>query len=173
MENVKELVNEIRVNLSQKSSSQKDEVRVMRAMLNDKEYEVGVYGKDGLEGNLCPAQEARTLISSVMTTAAKIPSAEATTLADNYEFKKSDAENMINISKEFVNTYLDTGRKLPFGGREQSDISIIQKQVEECTKTYPTKLGVDEAGKTIWGTAETSVKAHKSVSVKAPAPSWL
>ena len=52
MENVRNLVNEIRTGLTQKSSSQKDEVRVMKAMLNDRDYVVDVYNntiinKDG------------------------------------------------------------------------------------------------------------------------------
>ena len=41
-----ELVRDIRENLSQASSSQKDEVRVMEAMLNDKDYKVGEYTKE-------------------------------------------------------------------------------------------------------------------------------
>ena len=62
MENVKELVSGIRAGLSQKSASQKDELRVMKAMLNDRDYEVTVYG--GAENEtFCPAREAREMIS--------------------------------------------------------------------------------------------------------------
>ena len=47
---VTELVNDIKSNLSQKSASRKDEIKVMQAMLNDTSYEVNIYGKDGAEG---------------------------------------------------------------------------------------------------------------------------
>ena len=42
MENVNELIKEIRTNVekTRKSASSQDEVKVMRAMLNDKEYKV-------------------------------------------------------------------------------------------------------------------------------------
>ena len=38
--NVKELIKDIHDNLKQKSASRRDEVTVMRAMLNDKSYKV-------------------------------------------------------------------------------------------------------------------------------------
>ena len=47
-ESVKDLVKEIKTGLSQTSSSRKDEIRVMKAMLNDPSYEVDEYGKDGV-----------------------------------------------------------------------------------------------------------------------------
>jgi hypothetical protein len=173
MENVKELVKEIKTNLSQKSSSQKDEVKVMKAMLNDREYKVGVYGKDGLEGTLCPAAEAREMVASVISSAAKIPAAEAQKLADDHEFKKSEAVNMINVSKEFVNTYLGTGRKLPLGGRETSDVSLIEKEVKESTRTYPSKVGVNEDGSARYENVPTSIKPHTSVRVISSCPDWV
>ena len=173
MENVRELVKEIRDNLSQKSSSQKDEARVMKAMLNDREYEVGIYGKEGKEGTINPAKEARAMIASVMTSAAKIPVAEAEKLAEAHEFKKSEAANMINISKEFVNTYLETDRKLPLGGRETSDVSLIRKEVKESTRTYPSKVGVNEDGTPRYEHVPVKVKAHNSVKVVAPCPEWV
>ena len=43
MENVKEVIDDIKNNLTQRSSSRKDEVSVMKAMLNDPEYTVDVY----------------------------------------------------------------------------------------------------------------------------------
>jgi hypothetical protein len=173
MEKVRELVVNIRTNLSQKSSSQKDEVVVMKAMLNDRDFEVNVYGKDGVEGTYRPAQDARVMISSIITSAAKIPSAEAERLANEHEFNKKEASSMENISKEFVNTYLETGRKLPFGGREKSDISLTQKPVEEYSRLYPKKIGVNEDGSAITEMVPTTIKAHDSVKVSASCPSWV
>ena len=171
MENVKDLLCEIREGLTQKvSASQKDEVRVMKAMLNDRDYRVGVYSNSGLEGEICPSKEAREMIASAISGAAKIPQAEAEKLAEDYDFKKSEAINMINISKEFVNTYLETGRKLPLGGREKSNVSLIKKDIPNKTTTYPKKVGVDESGKPLYKTETTEIKAHSTVKASGSCP---
>lgn len=173
MENVKSLIQEINQGLSQKSSSQKDELRVMRAMLNDREYEVSVYGKEGVEGTFCPAVEARNMIASVISSTTKIPAIEAEKLADSHEFKKNEAASMIGISKEFVNTYLQTGRKLPLGGRETSDVALLQKNVNDAVKYYPKRVGVNEDGTPIREQAPVNVKAHTSVRVLGGCPEWV
>ena len=173
MENLKELINEIRTNLSQTSSSSKDEVRVMKAMLNDREYTVDVYGKDGVEDTYCPATDARQMMANIVSSAAKIPQPEAEKLMEGYEFKKADATTMIGISKEFVNTFLQTGRKLPLGGREKSNVSFSIKEVEAATRSYPKKVGVNADGTPRYEKAETQVGAHQSVKVHAPCPSWV
>ena len=173
METVKGLLNEIKSNLSQTASSSKDEVKVMKAMLNDKEYKVDIYGKNGKEGEYCPAEDARKMVASVMSSSAKIPQSEAEKLMENYEFKKSEATSMINISKEFVNTFIKTGRKLPLGAREKSNVSLSLKEVEESTRTYPKKVGVNADGTDRYEKAETKISAHESVKVHAPCPSWV
>ena len=48
-------------------------------------------------------------------------------LMDNYEFKNQEANAMIGLSKEFINTYLNTGRKLPLGGID-AEIERINKK---------------------------------------------
>ena len=102
MESVKKLVKDIKSNLSQTSASQKDEVLVMKTMLNDTKYEVDVYGTKGKEGTYNPAKDARALVSDILASTARIPTKEAQYIADNYEFTKKDAEHMIGISKELV-----------------------------------------------------------------------
>lgn len=172
-EKVKDLVNEIKTNLSQTSSSHKDEVRVMRAMLNDESFEVGLYSKDGQVGTYNPCSDFRDMCANVVSGVAKIPVAEAQTLAANYEAKRSDAETMVNISKEFVNTFIQTGRKLPLGGRETSDVALSLKQVPETTRSYPKKVGVNDDGSDRYSKAPTKVGAHDSIRVHAPCPSWI
>lgn len=172
-ENVKELVKEIKTNLSQVNSSQKDEIKVMKAMLNDPDYKVGVYGKTGLEGEYCPREDAITMVTSILRNGASMSSAEAEVIAKDYEFSKNEATAMVGINKEFINTYLQTGRKLPFGGRENFDISISGKEVKASTKTYPAKMGFDENGEAIWGKGEKKIKAHMSAKVHASCPPWV
>lgn len=173
MEKVKELQKEIKTNLSQISASQKDENRIMRAMLNDMDYVVDVYGKEGKIGTYCPAEDARAMAASIISNTAKIPTAEARELANNHKFSKAEADSMIGISKEFINTFLETGRKLPLGGRENSNVSLSIKRVKDAVKPYNKISGVDDSGKTIYEKASTFVPAHNSVKVHASCPSWL
>lgn len=173
MEKVMELVSEIRQNITQVSPSQKDEVRVMRAMLNDREYKVDLYSKDGVVGQYCPAEDVRGMLTNVISSAAKIPQQEAEKLASVYEFKKSDAVTMIDLSKEFINTYVQTGRKLPLGARETSNVSLSRKHVDAGKRPFPKKIGVNADGTGRYDRGEAQVNAYDSVKVHAPCPEWV
>lgn len=173
MENVRDLIKDIKDNLSQVNSSQKDEIRVMKAMLNDPDYKVGIYGKNGLETTYCPREDAVSIVTSILHNSVAMPNAEAEAIANKYEFSRSEATALVGINKEFINTYLQTGRKLPFGGRERSDISISGKEIKDSIKTYPEKKGFDENGEPIWGKAEKEIKAHLSAKVHASCPVWV
>ena len=170
---VEKMVKEIRDNLSQVSSSQKDEVMVMQAMLNDPTYKVGVYKKNGLDHTYCPAEEAREMVGRIIASTTKVGSQEAKVLGENYQFTKADASAMIGISKEFVNTYLQTGRKLPMGGRENSDSSLELKTVEAKKSGFPKKMGVGADGKPIYKIEQTEVPAHTGIKSSSPCPSWI
>ena len=167
------LVNEIKQNLSQVSSSNKDETRVMQAMLNDKEYEVGVYGANGLKETYNPAKDFRGMLAGIVANTTKISKEESAGLVDAYEVTKSEATTMVNVSKEFVNTYLMTGRKLPFGGRERSNIALCGKDVKETIKTYPKKVGVNEDGTGRYESGERTVPAHMTAKVFGSCPDWV
>ena len=103
----------------------------------------------------------------------QISKAEADDLAANYEFKKSDAESLVGISKEFINTYLTTGRKLSLGGREKSNISLTEKKIEETIRMYPKKVGVNSDGSDRYEKVQTKVPAYNSIKVIAPCPKWV
>jgi len=173
MENTKDLIKEIKSNLSQVSASQKDEVRIMKAMLNDKEYEVEIYGAEGVVDTYSPYKDSREMISNVLVNTTKITKDEADKLAEEYEFKKSDSETMVRISKEFTNTYLQTGRKLPLGGRERSNISLSLKEVKETTRMYPKKVGVNSDGSDRYEKVQTKVPSYEAIKVIAPCPKWV
>ena len=56
---LEELVNEIKKSTSQVAINKVDEVRVMKSMLNDPDYSIGVYDKTvGYVGQKCPHDEA-------------------------------------------------------------------------------------------------------------------
>lgn len=170
---VQNLVKEIKDNLSQVSSSVKDETRVMQAMLNDTEYEVGVYAATGLKETYNPAKDFRSMLTSVISGTTRISKDEASSLVNDYEISKSEAASMVNVSKEFINTYLNTGRKLPLGGREKSNISLSIKEMKPTVKTYPKKVGINEDGTDRYETAERKVPAHVSVKAYASCPEWV
>ena len=172
-ESVKTLVNEIKASLSQISSSHKDEIRVMKAMLNDPTFEVDEYGKDGVIGTYNPCKDFRSMCTSIISSTTKIPQAEAANMMEGYEVKKSEADTMVRVSKEFTNTFLHTGRKLPMGAREKSDVCLSLKEVAPSTRLYPQKVGVDENGAPVYSKAPTTVPAHEAYRVHAPCPSWV
>ena len=171
---VEELIKEINETRTQTSASAKDETRVMRTMLNDPTFKVNVYGKSGVEGVYCPYEESRTMIGNIIRDTTKISGKEAMELSQSYEFGKQESNIMIGISKEFINTYLETGRKLPLGGRATSNVKLIIKHEEEKTKRYPKKVGVNEDGTVRYDqNATTVIPAHDTIRVQGSCPSWL
>lgn len=163
---VKEMVSTIKKELNQASASSKDEVNVMMAMMNDKTYMVDELGADGkVVSTYCPAEVAQDLAANIIKGATKVSNAEAEELAKNHQFTKKEATAMVTISKEFVNTYLDTGRKLKFGNREGKSMELTQKDKKASTCTFPKRVGYAEDGKAIYQLAETNIPAYKEVKV--------
>lgn len=165
MESAKKVIAEVTANVSQKSASRKDEVTVMKAVLNDPDYGVDVYAKGGVQGQYYPSRDLRGMVAGIVSATTKIPTKEAAELVNSYEFTKSDANTMIDFSKEFINTYLHTGRKLPLGGRATSNIELMWKEIEDRTTGIPSK---DNASR-----KETFVPAHGGIKASNPCPSWV
>ena len=83
------------------TKSQKDEMAVMTAMLNDCTYQVGVYDNSGYQGLYCPAQSFRSIISNSMANMTGMSRIETDGLVAKYEFTQTDSKEMIKFSKEF------------------------------------------------------------------------
>lgn len=175
MYNVKEMVADIDVSRNNKTSAcAKDETRVMMAMLNDPTFKVDIWSHNGIIGQYCPYEESRQMITNILRDTAKISTQEARELAMGYEFDKNNANIMIGISKEFINTYVETGRKLPLGGRETSNIAIAKKIKPAKPNTYPKKVGIADDGTDIYETVNDGMSpAHGSLKVYSPAPTWI
>lgn len=154
------------------TKSQKNETAVMTAMLNDTTYQVSTYGCNGYQGIYCPAASFRRVVSNALCLTTGMGRTEADALVAKHEFGQQDAREMINFSKEFVLTYLRTGRKLPLGGREMSNISLKLKQVPPGFVNYPVKVGEDQDGHAICETKEAYVGAYQTVKVYGPCPPW-
>ena len=182
MEKVREVIDTVTKNVKQKSASKKDEITVMKALMNDTEYSTNIYGTlNGVDTHY-PSRELRKVVASAVSNITKLPIKEATELADKYEFTKNDAQAMVNLSKEFVYSYLQTGRKLPLGGRIDSDVQLAWKCIasrearvpaNNSTVMIPEHGGVkainktpgwiiaDEKGKVIGTTYDKGLRANK------------
>lgn len=172
-ETVNELIKEIKSSLGQDRSSQKDEIRVMRAMLNDTSYEVDVYGKSGVEGTYNPAKDFRGMMVNIVSNTTKVSREEAAGLVENYDVRKTDAETMVNVSKQFIDTFVHTGRKLPIGGRAESNVSLSLKTVPTTTRVFNKKVGVNDDGSNRYVGTPVTIPAHEGIRVHAPCPSWV
>lgn len=173
MTNVNELLKDIKDNLKQRNSSQKDEIAVMQAMLNDTSYKVDVYDKSGVVGQYCPAEDFNAMAASIVSSTAKIGKEEAMSLVENHEVTKAEAKAMVGVSKEFINTYLQTGRKLPLGGREETNFALSTKNVPERTKPCPRRVGIGDDGSGIYETPIKVIPAHVGLKAWSSCPAWI
>lgn len=173
METTATLIENIKKGLSQTNASHKDEVAVMQSMLSDPTYEVTVYGKNGPTGTYNPCKDFRSMCSSVIQNTTKIPAAEAAAVMEGYSLKKNEADTMVNVSKEFIHAYLSTGRKLPLGGRETSDVSLSPKKIPNTVRSCPRRVGVADDGSGQYSRVPTTIPAHDAVRVHAPCPAWI
>lgn len=167
MTTVKELMKEIK-DSNPRGGSFKDEVRFMKAMLNDPIFKVGIYTSKGKEGDYSPRESARALAAGIISGAASIPKKEAMTISADYQFTNTDAANIVRISKEFVNVYTDTGRKLPLGQREESHITLSKRDVKAHTRNYPK--AVEKGGKTVYEISQVKVPAHTTMKALSKCP---
>jgi len=170
---VNDLIKEIKEGLKQRNASQKDEVRVMQAMLNDDSYKVDLYTKEGKVGEYCPAEDYKNMVGNIITSTTKISKEEAKALSQEHEASKSEAATMVNISKQFTLSYLETNRKLPLGGRSDSNFALSLKEVPEKVKSCPRKIGVDESGADIYETISRTTPAHVGLKAHGSCPVWL
>lgn len=167
---VEDLLKDIQENLKHKNSSKEDEVAIMQAMVNDTSFVVGVYGKNGKEGEYCPAADFKKMASSIISSATKISREEASSIIADYDITKTEAEALVGISKQFINTYLETGRKLPLGCREETNFQLCRKVVNERVRPCPKKIGVNEEGKGIYEMVPTITPKHIGLKVYTAMP---
>jgi hypothetical protein len=170
--NVKATIDKIKSERSvYTTSSQKDEISVMRAMLNDKSYNIDLYGSKGCDRLYNMALETKDMISKVVSNQCNISLDQAKRMVDGYEFDNEDAKTMISASKNFVTTYLKTGRKLAFDATRDTEIALSQKHVPEHTVFHPVKINhSDGSSETV--IRETKVSAYEQVKAYSKCPTW-
>ena len=128
------------VTARQKSQNKGDEVAVAQALLNDPDFKVGIYDKNkGLIGTRNVHEEAVSFIASVSSEITGLDRKTSEELASKYTFTKKDANFIINTTRDFIQTYLNTGRKFNLVQSENSEANIFLKPTPPKEKLVPTK----------------------------------
>ena len=136
------IIDEIKSNTKQVSINKVDEVRVMKSMLNDKDFKLSVYDKSrGYIGQKCPHDSAVEFIKGIIQTATGLDSKDSRHLADNYEFTKTDAVFLLDNAKDFLGIYLGTGRKINVVQTDVAESNLYARPIPESTKSIPDKDG--------------------------------
>lgn len=133
-----QLIEQIVKNTSQVSVSKSDEIAVMQSMLNDKSFEVAIYNRTkGFLGIRSPRKTALSIINDALCGVTGMGLKEAEELTRDYEFSKRDASRHISIGKDFLSTYLQTGRKIVVTSSPRGESSINLKYSKAHNKTVP------------------------------------
>lgn len=127
------LIQDIIERTTQTAINKADEVTVMQCMLNDPEFEIGTFdANNGLIGTHVPRADAMGIILDSMSSITGMSSVEAYNLGKDYEFTKRDASRFINIGKDFVGTYLQTGRKMVLTNNDPRGQAIVNLKATEA-----------------------------------------
>ena len=170
---VHEIIQQIAETRTQTSANARDEIRVAAAMMNDSTFRVDVYGKEGVVGTFSPYEAMHSFAASVVKNTAKVTESEAERIVDGYQFSKDEAAQVVGFAKEFINTYLETGRKLPLGCREKSNCSLSQIVKEARENSFPVPNGVDANGEKVYTTATGITPEYTTIKVSGSCPAHL
>lgn len=134
------MVSDIKNSTNQISINKIDEIRVMRCMLNDKDFSIGVYDKNlGCIGQRCPHEEATNFVKNIIMGSTGLDGKDSRHLAENYEFTKRDANFLLDNMRDFVTVYMGTGRKMNIIQNEVTEACIFTRPVEASVKYVPDK----------------------------------
>lgn len=134
------IITDIKKSTKQISINKVDEVKVMKAMLNDKDFRISIYDKnEGYIGEKCPAEEATAFVRNIIQGTTGLDFKDSAHLAESYEFTKKDASFMVNNAKDFIDVYMRTGRKLNILQNGVSEASIYTKDMSASNKLVPER----------------------------------
>ena len=158
------IISDIKKNTRQIAINKVDEVRVMRSMLNDPEFSIGVYDKaQGYIGQKSPHDNAVKFVKNIVQGATGLDSKDSMHLASNYEFTNRDANFLLENMRDFLYVYTGTGRKINIIQSADTEASIFIREVKSTDKQIPDK---DHPGKT--KTVKTSPYTKLISSSKCP-----
>lgn len=151
------------ITMKQKSQNKGDEVAVAQTLLNDPDFQVGIYDKNkGLIGTRNVHEEAVKFVANISAEITGLDKKTAEDLASQYTFTKKDANFIINTSRDFVQTYLKTGRKFNLVQSEDTEANIFLKPTPAKEKLIPTKDG----------TKLVKTGAYQKVACKSGCPKY-
>lgn len=134
------LVNDIKKSTSQIAINKVDEVKVMKCMLNDPDYSIGVYDKTiGYIGQRSPHQEAVKFTKNIISGATGLDNKDSLHLAENYEFTNRDANFLLTNMRDFLYVYTGTGRKINIMQSAATEACIFTKEIQATNKAVPDK----------------------------------
>ena len=140
------LIADIKKNTKQTAINKVDEVRVMKSMLNDKDFSIGVYDKaQGYIGQKCPHDDAVKFVKNIVAGATGLDSKDSMHLAQNYEFTNRDANFLLSNMRDFLYVYTGTGRKINIIQSADTEAAIFIREAKASDKLIPDK---DNPGKT-------------------------
>ncbi len=140
------LVSDIKKNTKQIAINKVDEVKVMRSMLNDPDFSIGVYDRtQGYVGQKCPHDEAIKFVKNIVQDATGLDSKDSQHLADQYKFTNRDANFLLSNMRDFLYVYTGTGRKINVMQSADTEAALFIKNVDSTEKCIPDK---DHPGKT-------------------------
>ena len=164
---LEEMINEIKANTKQISINRNDEVRVMKEMLNDPNFTVSIYDRaEGYIGQRCPHEEAVGFVKNIIQASTCLDSNDSKHLADKYEFTKRDATFLLTNMKDFMSTYLNTGRKINIVQNEKTEANLFAREVKPITKTIPASEGSKE-------TKQITTQAYTKVISNSKCPKYI
>ena len=137
---LEQLVWEIKKSTNQIAINKVDEVRVMRSMLNDKNFSIGVYDRNiGYIGQKSPHDDAVKFVKGIVAGATGLDNKDAQILAENYEFTNKDANFLLSNMRDFLHVYTGTGRKINIMQSADSEASLFIREVNSTKKQVPDK----------------------------------
>lgn len=137
---LEQLVSKIKQEAKQVAINKVDEVLVMRSMLNDKQFTLGIYDKNqGYIGQRSPHNEAVGFVKNVISGATGLDRKDSEILAENYEFTKKDANFMLSNMRDFLTVYSTTGRKINVIQNANTEACLYAKPVDATNKRVPDK----------------------------------
>lgn len=137
---LEQVISEIKQRATQIAVNRVDEITVMRSMLNDPDFYIGIYDKNqGYIGQRSPRAEAVNFAKNIIANTTGLDSKDSRYLAENYQFTKRDANFLVTNMKDFLNVYTSTGRKINVIQNAETDASLYIREVPAGKKCIPDK----------------------------------
>lgn len=137
---LEQVIHDIKQNIKQTSVNKVDEVNVMKSMLNDPDFYIGVYDRNmGYIGQRSPHAEAVDFAKNIISKSTGLDGKDSRILAEKYEFDKKDATFLLTNMRDFLNVYTSTGRKINLIQNAETEAAVYIKDIPEGTKVVPNK----------------------------------